>query len=170
MAPTPSFAPLAARLAARADEICPADGAEAGWDNFMALLACAILQMLIILCEALDARALADAGLTAAPATRDGEAHLVVAARPRCEAMRVAGCGLLLARAPVARAMLPKRDDAPSGTAGPVSKGTWLAWVRPAPSSLVAGTASRSLPFMAVPPRKAALRPAIKHAFIVTIS
>ena len=37
-----SFAPLAARLAARAAEIRPVDGAEVSWANFMALFLCAI--------------------------------------------------------------------------------------------------------------------------------
>ena len=39
----PSFAPFAAKLAARADEIRPVDGAEVSWANFMALFVCAIL-------------------------------------------------------------------------------------------------------------------------------
>jgi len=51
-----SFAPLAARLAARAAEIRPADGARVDLGMIMALFVCALLEMLICLCEALDAR------------------------------------------------------------------------------------------------------------------
>ena len=113
MEATQSFAPLAARLAARADEIRPVDGAEANWANFMALFVCAILQMLIALCEALDARAAADARLAAAPAPREGAARLGRAK------MLVAGRAPRLALVSDVQDIAPKPDAAFSGMAEP---------------------------------------------------
>jgi len=138
-----SFAPLAARLAARADEIRPVDGAEANWANFMALSVCAILQMLILLCEALDARAAADARLVAAP--RDRVARPAVAAGLGRGAMPVVGRAPRLALVPDVQAVLPQRDILLSRTAGPEPIGPWLAWSRhPGPAWAVAGHPSRS--------------------------
>ncbi len=113
-----SFAPLAARLAARVDETRPVDGAEATWANFMALFFCAILQMLILLCEALDARAAADAALMAAPARREGAARPVAGRAPR------------LALVPDVQTLAPQRDAVLSGTAGPAPVRPWRAWSR----------------------------------------
>ena len=139
MEPTRSFALLAARLAARADEIRPVDGAEVSWANFMALFVCAILQMLILLCEALEARAAADAGPMTAPAQREGAARPAVAARP------VVGRAPRLALVPDVQALFPKRDAALSGTAGPAAIGPWLAWSRPpGPACAVADSPLRS--------------------------
>ncbi len=69
-----SFAPLAARLAAQAAKIRPADGAWHGVAEIMALFVCALLEMLICLCHALDAA-------EAARASRDVEASSVPALR-----------------------------------------------------------------------------------------
>jgi len=147
MEAVPSFAPLAARLAARADEIRPVDGAEVSWANFMALFFCAILQMLILLCEALDARAAADARPVAAPAVRAGRV-----------AMPGAGRAPQLARAPVEQAISPMRDAALSRTAGTAPVGPWLAWSRlPDPAPAVADR-------IAVSPQNAARHPGLKHA------
>ena len=149
-----TFAPLAARLAARADEIRPVDGAEATWDGFLALFVCAILQTLILLCEALDARAAADARavVAPAPAARAGRAAMPVAARaPR------------LARALDIQAISPMPDAALSGTAGLAPVVPWLAWSRhPDPEWAAAGR-------IVVPPRNTALHPAIKHISFVTM-
>ncbi len=85
METTTSFAPLAGRLAAKVAEIRPAAGAKVSWANFMALFLCAIVEMLILLCETLDARAAAeaaglptarDAAVRAAPAIRSGHAAM----------------------------------------------------------------------------------------------
>ncbi len=54
-----SFAPLAGRLAAHAAAIRPAEDARNDMAKVMALVMCAILEMFILLCEALDARAVA---------------------------------------------------------------------------------------------------------------
>ncbi len=109
-----SFAPLAGRLAAKVAEIRPVDGAKVSWANFMALFWCAIFEMLIALCEALDARAAAEAaGLVTAPASRD-----MAAATPARRAGRQAPSGERSARplalAPDAQATTPSRAAAPS--------------------------------------------------------
>ncbi len=59
MSKTTSFAPLAARLAAQAAELRPVDGARDDLAKFAALVMCALLDMLILVCEMLDTRALA---------------------------------------------------------------------------------------------------------------
>ncbi len=69
-----SFAPLAARLAAQAAKIRPVDGARNDWDKIGALIVCLVLEMLICLCEALDARAAAEAGPVAVSASRNRKA------------------------------------------------------------------------------------------------
>ncbi len=76
METTTSFAPLAARLAAQADKIRPADGARNDWAKIVALVWCLVFAMLIALCEALDARAAAVARAVAAPAARDTDGVL----------------------------------------------------------------------------------------------
>ncbi len=117
MEATQSFAPLAARLAARADEIRPVDGAEATWANFMALFFCAIFEMLILLCEALDARAAADARLAAAPGA--GAASAFPVTHVECRALPGAGRALRLVWARDAQPMPPAPEAAPAGTAEP---------------------------------------------------
>ncbi len=163
-----SFAPLAARLAARADEIRPVDGAEANWANFMALFVCAIFQMLILLCEALDARAVAVARLAAAP--RECNARPGVAARADRATLPVAGRAPWLALVPDVHAILPQQDAALPGTGAPLGiaarapLGPWLAWSRHAgPAWAVAGR-------IAIPPKNAVWRPGIKHTYIITIT
>ena len=148
-----SFAPLAGRLAAKAAEIRPADGAEVSWANFMALFFCAILHMLIALCEALDARAAADARLAAAPAGRAGRVAMPGAERaPR------------LARAPVEQAVATIPAVAPSRTAGPVRGGPWLAWS--CHPDLIWKDADR----VAVLPKNVVLWPGFKHVLFVAIT
>jgi len=128
MEATQSFAPLAARLAARVAEIRPVDGAEVSWANFMALFFCAILGMLILLCEALDARAAADARLLAAPAARNGAAGAVPVARRARRALPGTVRPPRLALAPKGLAMAPKPDEAGSGTAEPTRDKISLPW------------------------------------------
>lgn len=54
-----SFAPLAERLAAHAAGLRPVKGSRDNLAKFMSLVTCALLDMLILACEMLDARAAA---------------------------------------------------------------------------------------------------------------
>jgi len=139
-----SFAPLAAKLAAKADEIRPADGAKVNWANFVALFWCAIFQMLIALCEALDARAAAvAAGIVAAP--RDRDARPFVAAGLGRAARPTAHRAPRLALVPKVQAIPPARDIALSRAAEAAPVGPRLAWSRhPGPAWAVTGPSSRS--------------------------
>ncbi len=127
-----SFAPLAGRLAARAAEIRPVDGAEANWANFMALFVCAILEMLICLCEALDARAAAEAAcLVAVAASRDVAEAAIPALRARCQAPSSERRVPRLTLVPEVQAIIPSRAAALSGTTErPAPAAPWLAWSR----------------------------------------
>ena len=130
MQPPMSFAPLAGRLAAKAAEIRPVAGAKVSWANFMALFWCAIFEMLILLCEALDARAAADAARAlAAPAPQDVRAAVVPASRAERQAPSSEKHAAWLTLAPAVQALTSKPDDAPAETTGrPVPADTWLAW------------------------------------------
>ena len=124
----PSFAPLAARLAVLADKIRPVDGARDDWAKVVALVWCAVLQMLILLCEALDTRAAADARLMAVAAPRDGEARFVLGARSGCPALPGARRPTRLTLVPQVQAMAPERDDVPAAAAEPTFGNPRLAW------------------------------------------
>lgn len=63
MSTTLSFAPLAARLSAQAVELRLVDGSRDNLAKFMAQVVCALLDILIYVCEMLDARAAVDASL-----------------------------------------------------------------------------------------------------------
>ena len=130
METTTSFASLAGRLAAKMAEIRPAEGAAVSWANFMALFWCAIFEMLILLCETLDARAAAEAArLAAAPASR----HVTRATVPALRAGPQAPSGETRARrlAPEVQDIIPSRAAAPSGTTGrPTRAGPRLVWSR----------------------------------------
>ena len=124
-----SFAPLAGRLAAKAAEIRPADGAKVSLANFMALFWCAIFEMLILLCEALDARAAAEAaGLVAAPASRDVEASAIPARRAGRQAPSGERHVPRLAPLPAVEAAPSTSDDAPFRVAAPAA--SRLMWSR----------------------------------------
>ena len=155
-----SFAPLAARLAACADKIRPADGARDDWAKVVALVWCAVLQMLILLCEALDARAAADARLAAVAAPRT-----VPASRSACKALPGARRPTRLALVPQGHAMAPERDAILSGTAKPTSDNYRLAWaLHPGPNRAASG-----LPWR--PCRETSgLAPGFTHAYIVAIT
>ncbi len=115
METTTSFAPLAGRLAAKVAEIRPVKGAEISWANFMALFFCAIFEMLILLCEALDARAAAEAaGLVVAPASRDVSQTAIPARRAGRQAPSGERRVPRLALAPELPATTPSRAAAPS--------------------------------------------------------
>ncbi len=132
METTTSFAPLAGRLAAKVAEIRPAEGAAVSWANFMALFFCAIFEMLILLCEALDARAAAEAaGLVAAPAPREVAKVAIPARRAGRQAPSSEKRAPWLAFAPDTQATTPSRAAAPSRTTEPPAPtGPWLAWSR----------------------------------------
>jgi len=134
METTTSFAPLAGRLAAKAAEIRPVDGAAVSWANFMALFWCAIFEMLILLCETLDARAAADARAVAAPAARDAAVAPVLAARPGHVATPRARPVLRVVRVDDAPSTPLARNAAPVGPAAPHPEGRLPAWSPPWPA------------------------------------
>ncbi len=166
-----SFAPLAARLAAHAAKIRPVDGARHDWDEIGALIVCLMLEMLIALCEALDARAAAEAArLVTAPASRD----VAVAAAPALSAGRPTPSSEKrrprLALAPKVHATAAKPDDAPCGTTGRLTQaGPRLVWSRDWPRDPGPIRAVHAPPWQ---PRRETrvFAPAIKHARIITIS
>jgi len=127
-----SFAPpLAARLAARAAEIRPALGARNDWDKIGALVVCLVLEMLICLCEALDARAAVEARRVAAPASRDVAPCAVPALRAGRQAPSSEQRVPRLALVPEVHATIPERKTAPSGTTEcPVPASPRLVWSR----------------------------------------
>ncbi len=155
MEATQSFAPLAARLAACAAEIRPVDGAEVSWANFMALFVCAILQMLILLCEA---RAVA------APVARDGDVRLAPAVRPGHPAMPGAGRAPRLARAEDAPSTPTALDAALAGSAEPPTHNAQPAWVLAWPAPCWRP------PRLGIVSRKAALPSQVRHVLFVAIS
>ena len=162
METVPSFAPPAARLAAHSDEIRPVDGAEVSWANFMALFVCAILEMLIALCEALDARAAAVARSVAVPAARDGEAG---ASRSGCRALPGGRRPTRLTLVPQVQATAPKRDAVLSGTDEPTPGNPRLAWaLHPGPNRAACGSPWRSRR------ETGGLAPGVMHAHCVAIS
>ena len=126
-----SFAPLAARLAAHAAEIRPKDGARNDWDKVGALLVCLVLEFLIALCEALDARATAEARAAMLPASRDVKASSVPALRAERHAPSSKKRATRLAPVPEIQATTSKLDDAPCGTIErPAPAGPRLVWSR----------------------------------------
>jgi len=162
-----SFAPLAARLAAHAAKIRPADGVWNNLSEIMALFVCASLEMLICVCEALDAQAAAQAArAVAASASRDVAASSVPALRAGRQAPSSERRAPRLTLVPAVQALAPKPDDAPSGsTERPAPTGPRLAWSRdPAPIRVVLAPPWR--------PRRETrgFAPAVKHAHIVAIS
>ena len=163
----PSFAPLAARLAAHAAALRPVDGARDDWAKVVAaLVACLVLEMLICLCEALDARAAAEAARAlAAPASRDVKVGSVPALRVGRQAPSGGARAPRLGLAPEAQATTPKRDDAPFRTTErPTPAGPRLVWSRdPGPVRAVLAPPWR--------PRREtrAFAPGIKHVNFVTI-
>ena len=162
-----SFAPLAGRLAAKAAEIRPADGAKASWANFMALFWCAIFEMLIGLCEALDARAAADAArLLAAPASRDVAATSIPARRAGPQLLSSERRAPRLALVPAVQATASSSEDVPFRTTErPAPARLRLVWSRdPGPIRAVHAPPWR--------PRRETRTfvPGIKHAKFVAIS
>jgi len=123
-----SFAPLAGRLAAHAAKIRPADGARVDVAMIMALFVCALLEMLICVCEALDARAAAEARAVAAPPRATPLSQAPRAKRQTPSSERRAP---RLALVPAVQALAPKPDEVPSSTTErPAPVTPWLAWSR----------------------------------------
>ncbi len=126
-----SFAPLAARLAARAAEIRPASGARNDWDKIGAMIVCLVLEMLICLCEALDARAAAEARAVTVPAPRAAKAASVQASRAGRQAPWSERRAPWLALVPEIHAITPEPAATLSGTTErPAPTGPWLACSR----------------------------------------
>ncbi len=167
MNPPMSFAPLAGRLAAHAAKIRPADGARLDVAMIMALFVCALLEMLICVCEALDAQAAAQAlAAVVAPASPD---IAIPAPRAGRQAPSSEKRTPRLALVPDVHAMIPSRADAPSRTSGRRT-GTLprLAWSRD-PAPIRTGLSS---PWRTgrETHEKRACTPFIAHAYIVTMS
>lgn len=120
-----TFAPLTGRLAACADEIHAAAASKDDWAKIVALLICALLHMLICVCEALDARAAAMARAVVAPAMRDGVAGDALAARSGQAARSVVERAPPMARMPALRAISLDREAVLSGPAKLVSDNPW---------------------------------------------
>jgi len=162
-----SFAPLAGRLAAAAEKIRPVDGARVDVAVIMALFVCALLEMLICVCEALDARAAADAArLVATPASRDTKMGSVQAPRAGRQAPSSERRAPRPALAPEVQATTPNLDDAPSRTSERATPaGPRLVWSR-APGPIRAVLAPPWRPCR----ETRAFAPTIKHALIVAIS
>ena len=160
METTTSFASLAGRLAAKAAEIRPVDGAKVSWANFMALFWCAIFEMLIALCEALDARAAADA--VAASTVRDAHVGPVLAAPPGHAAMPRARPVLRLVSVDDASCTPLARDAALAGPAAPRPEDHLPAWSPPWPALCWRP------PCLMVFQEKAALAPPTQHAHFIT--
>jgi len=127
-----SFAPLAGRLAAAAAKIRPVDGARVDLAMIMALFVCALLEMLICVCEALDARAAAEAvRAVAAPVSRDMAAGSVPALCAGRQAPSSEKRAPRLALVPTVQVLAPKQDRIPFGiTQHPAPANPWLAWSR----------------------------------------
>ena len=162
-----SFAPLAGRLAAHAAKIRPADGARVDIGMIMALFVCALLEMLICVCEALDAQAAAQAlAAVAAAASRD---TAIPAPRGARQAPSSEKRAPRLALVPEVRATIPSGADAPFRTTGRrTATLPWLAWSRdPGPTRAVLPSQSR--PFRETHEMRA-FTPGIMHAYFITIS
>jgi len=161
-----SFAPLAGRLAAQAAKIRPAHGARVDLSMIIALFVCALLEMLICVCEALDAQAAAQARAVAAPASRDMAAAAVPALRAGRQAPSSERGASRLALVPAIQAITPSRAAASCGsTERPTPADPRLVWSRdPGPI--------RAIPAL-VPwrPRRetCAFTPAITHAYFVPL-
>ncbi len=161
-----SFAPLAGRLAAAAAKIRPVDGARVDLAMIMALFVCALLEMLICVCEALDARAAAEAARAlAAPASRGMAAAFVPALRAGRQAPSSERRAPRLALVPEVHATAPNRAAAPfQTTERPAPAAPWLVRSRDAGPI----RAILSPPWW--PNRETRTSaPATKHVYIVTI-
>jgi len=128
-----SFAPLAARLAARAAEIRPAHGTRVDVAMIMALFVCALLEMLISVCEAPDAAAAQAARVVAAVPSRDVASGSVQAPRAvrQAPSSEKRAPRLTLVPAVQALASTPKPDKFLSRIIERSAPTTpWLAWSR----------------------------------------
>ncbi len=133
--------------------------------KLMALVICAVLELLICVCAMLDARAALDARTAAVDALRDDKPASVLAARlehPAPHNERRARSPRLAVQAGVAA---PKQADAPAETAAATPSGPCLAWSRePGPMRAVPASPWRP------PSRKAVFPLAPTHVLFVAIS
>ena len=126
----PSFAPLASRLAAHAAAIRPVDGARDDWAKVAALVICALLEMLICVCAALDARAPAEIRPAATATLRDKKVAPVPA--PRAGFLVLPGERRVSLRkfVPEVSIVAPKLAATPEAAPTGPGSGPGLAWSR----------------------------------------
>ncbi len=157
METTTSFAPLAGRLAAHAVDLRPVEGSRDNLAKFMALVLCALLDMLVLVCEMLDARAVVATRTVIAAVPRDGRAPCI--ASPRAGHLRLPRTMRMVSPivGTVARVVAPRLAVASSETAVATIAGPWLASDRPRFATVV-------------PLRKPAFSIESTHALFVTIT
>ncbi len=135
----PSFAPLAARLAAHAAAVRPVDGARDDLAKVAALVVCALLDMLICVCAALDARAAAGLHTVASvSAARPNQAAAVTAPRAERQAPPSERPARRPGLAPEACAVAPTRAALRSEAVETTPVSRLLTWSRdPGPIQVV---------------------------------
>ncbi len=127
----PSFAPLAARLAAHAAALRPVDGARDDLAKVAALIICALLDMLVCVCAALDASAGAGFRPVAAAVLRVHKVASVPAPRADRQALPSESLTRLLRLVPNVHVMASEQaDDAPFRLAEATPAAPWLACSR----------------------------------------
>ena len=126
----PSFASLAARLAGHAAAIRPVDGAPDDWSKVAALVVCALLDMLICVCAALDARAAAGLRPVTVPVMGYNTAVAEFTPRMGRQELPCERPARLLSLASKPCAVAPEQAAISSGIAEPTPAGPWLAWSR----------------------------------------
>ena len=120
-----SFAPLAGRLAAHAAELRPVEGSRDNLAKFLALVMCALLDMLILVCEMLDARAAAGVCTAASCVSAPSMRRQVSPGTRRTPTLKLV---------PAVRAIAPIRAEAKSITTVATARSPCLAWSREAGS------------------------------------
>ena len=138
------------------------DGSRDDWAKVMALVACAVLEMLICLCEALDAGALVGMSPAIASTARDDKAVFITVPRQSVPGKRRLPSSRF---APSVRVVAPRPAAAhPEVTEIPAA-GPWLAWSRdPGPLQSIPRSGN------VIPSRKAAFLPRDTHAHFVALS
>ncbi len=160
----PSFAPLAGRLAAHAAELRPVEGSRDNLAKFMALVMCALLDMLILVCEMLDTRdAICPNPVTASVQRADKAVSVPTLCAGR-QTLSGARPVRLLSLSPAVQLTVSERAVGHSETAEMRRVGPWLAWSRdPAPL----GAAS---PLRTLSTQNAVFRARPMHVHFVAIS
>lgn len=127
----PSFAPLAARLAAHAAAVRSVDESRDDLAKIMSLVICALLEMLICVCAALDARSAAGSSPVAASADPcEGKSASVQAPRGGRPVLPRERSAYALSLVPVVRAVVQSQAAASSKPAKVTSAAPVLVWSR----------------------------------------